>query len=856
VSPPASERGGHARPRGLFAPRPRHTGSDAATGPPVGAPVPADAPAPFGAPVPDGAPGPNDGSLGPNDGHLGPNDSGPGPSSAAPGASGGPPGLNVAAPGPDTTVREPPARPPAPDGGPPAPYGGVPAPDGSAPAPYGGAPGPDGGPPWPRVGVSAPGTHPLLPDNLVPGPAAENGVTPSIPSASSDPFAPPAHSAPSAPGTRRPRGTRAARPAPGGSRPARHVAPSSDRPGRKASPAVRRAKRSRIAAVAIVAIGVLVIGLATGFGSELSAEPTAQSFLLAWQQQQYAAAGALTTAPANTVAASLRGAAAQLDAPQLYLSMKSVVQHGSTANASFMATVDLAQQGRVWTYQGHFSLRRVGRAWKVVWAPSVINPNLGPGERLAVLTTFPDRAAVLDAKGNPLQVKATAYVLGVVPDRLASPAKTAQAFARPTKLQVGQVLGLITAAPPHSFLRLATLDPPTYARLLPSLRKVPGLQARPESQRLFQSKATAVVGAVGSEINQQLRTDGALYAPGTTVGLSGLERKYQRELLGTPTTEVVAMNSAGQQTAVLAGWPGSAGTPVRTTIDSRVQDAALTALDGMPNSGEIVAVRASTGEVLAVAQHQASGSLPPDGALNAKLAPGAAFTIVSAAALVEKKNVSLSTSIPCASSFNVGGQTFASDGTGEQRPFRTAFAEGCGTAFAQLSERLTATEWTQVIREFGIGADWSGLQVPAFSGSVPKAAGQASLAAQTIGQGNVRMSLLSMAMVAATVDAGRWHVPQVLQAPDPPDPGATLDMGVMDTVRGLMRGAVRSGAAQAASQPGPQVYGQVGLVRTGSGWTSWFVGYRNDIAIAAIETGKTPELSAAALAGAFFAAAR
>ena len=68
------------------------------------------------------------------------------------------------------------------------------------------------------------------------------------------------------------------------------------------------------------------------------------------------------------------------------------------------------------------------------------------------------------------------------------------------------------------------------------------------------------------------------------------------------------------------------------------------------------------------------------------------------------------------------------------------------------------------------------------------------------------------------------------------------------------RGAVRSGAAQAASQPGPRVYGQVGLLHTGSGWTSWFVGYRGDIAIAAIETGKTPELSAAALAGAFFAA--
>ena len=228
---------------------------------------------------------------------------------------------------------------------------------------------------------------------------------------------------------------------------------------------------------------------------------------------------------------------------------------------------------------------------------------------------------------------------------------------------------------------------------------------------------------MGSEINERLRADGALYAPGTTVGLSGLEQKYQRQLLGTPTTEVIAVNSAGQQTGVLAQWPGTTGTPVRTTIDSAAQDAALTALEGVSSSGEIVAVRASTGEVLAVAQHQASGALPADGALNAKLTPGTAFTIVSAAALVKYGACRASTSIPCASSFNVGGQTFTSEGTGEPKPFSTAFAEGCGTAFAQLSERLTASQWTQVVREFGIGSDWSQLQVPAFSGSVPSRRG-------------------------------------------------------------------------------------------------------------------------------------
>jgi len=114
-----------------------------------------------------------------------------------------------------------------------------------------------------------------------------------------------------------------------------------------------------------------------------------------------------------------------------------------------------------------------------------------------------------------------------------------------------------------------------------------------------------------------------------------------------------------------------------------------------------------------------------------------------------------------------------------------------------------------------------------------------------------------MAMVAATVDAGRWHVTQVLQASDPPSAGAVLDTGIINTVRGLMRGAVGSRRRpRRPAVPGPQVYGKVGMVHTGSGWMSWFVGYRGDIAIAAIETGKTPQLSAAALAGAFFSAAR
>jgi len=628
------------------------------------------------------------------------------------------------------------------------------------------------------------------------------------------------------------------------------------KPGRRSSPASRQSRRSRIAVIAIVAIGVLVIGLSTGFGSEPSAEPAVQAFLLDWQYQHYAAAGALATAPPGTVAASLAGAFAQVDATQLFLTMNSVTQHGGTAEASFTASVDLAETGRVWTYQGHFALRRVAGNWKVEWAPSVVNPNLSQGERLAVVTRFPSRAPVLDSQGRPLEVPSLVYVLGVWPDRLTDTDDTAQGFAGVTGLDAAQVLGQINAAPPRDFLTLASLDPTTYAQLRSRLRDVPGLVIRPESERLFQAEATGLVGHVGSEVDQVLRDDGAYYVPGTTVGLSGLERYYQHELLGMPTMEVVTVNAAGAVGSVLARWPGVSGTPVRTTIDSSVQGAALAALASVPNSGEIVAVQASTGRVLAVAQRQASGPLPAGGALDAKLAPGTAFTIVSAAALLGTKVTTVSTPISCENSFTVGGQTFTSDGTGAQKPFRDDFAQDCGTAFAGLSERLSFAQLAQVAKEFGIGSDWSGLPVPAFSGSLSPSANDAVLAADMIGQGNVQVSLLSMAMVAAVVDHGSWRAPQVLA--DPGDPagnvGPALDPDELSALRSLMRSAVRSGAAHAASLPGPQVYGQVGLVHTRSGWMSWFVGFRGNVAFAVMESGRTPRLSAAALASAFLSA--
>jgi cell division protein FtsI/penicillin-binding protein 2 len=605
----------------------------------------------------------------------------------------------------------------------------------------------------------------------------------------------------------------------------------------------------------VVVTGLLCIGFATDFGGAASPEPTVQAFLLDWQLGKYAQAAALTTGNDGQVVSQLTAAYTDLDATSTFLALRSVTQHADTAVATFKVTVDLAQTGQQWSYIGRFSLAVRNGQWLIDWAPSVINPSLGPGDRLAVLTSYSPRAPVEDSAGQPLLTSSIDYHVGVYPGRLSNMARTAAEFSQITGLSEQQVLGHIRAAPPRQFLSLLTLDPasPQFQEIWSRLSKVPGLSSQRKTERLFGSAAPEIVGTIGTEDSSALRAEGAAYQPGQTMGLSGLEQTYQDSLAGTPSTSIVVVNAAGQTVATLSTVAGQAGTPVRTTIDSHAQAAAAAALAAQHNSGEIVAVDSSTGEIRALASHQAgSVPLPPDGPLAAKLQPGMAFSIVSAAALLGIGGVSTSQPLPCQSVADVGGQTFTyQPGPTASTTFAADFADGCGTAFATMSEKLTAGQLSTVERSFGIGTQWN-LRVPAFSGSAAAVTGQAGVAAQATGTGGVLMSPLGMAMVAAEVDAGTGRTP-VLVAADPPSTWqAPLSTSKLGELRQLMRQAVHSGSARGADVRGEPVYGQSGVVQTGAhAYLSWFVGYRGSMAVAVVETGATQAQAAAALAGAF-----
>jgi cell division protein FtsI/penicillin-binding protein 2 len=609
-------------------------------------------------------------------------------------------------------------------------------------------------------------------------------------------------------------------------------------------------------AVALVVLGGLIgIGFTTDFDTETSAEPVVQQFLIDWQQGYYTDAARLTNGDQADVSRQLNAAYRNLDATAMFMSMGSVKSHGNTAEASFNATVDLAGGSHQWNYEGHFSLVSAGGRWLINWAPSVIEPSMKPGDRLAVTTQFQPRAQVTDITGAPLIHLSTVYHVGVYPGKLASVRKTATGFATVTGLNQQQVLGRISSAPPHDFLSLLTLDPASFARLWPKLSHVRGVTEQRGDARLSGSDLDEAVGSVGTEDSSVLRDAGAAYQPGATVGLTGLEAAYQDTLAGTPRTSVIIVNAAGAKVATLRRFQGEAGKPVRTTIKGSVQAAASAALAAIPSSGEIVAVNSATGDILALASHNdADTPLPPGGLLNSRIQPGIAFTIVSAAALL-RGGLPVSSPLPCQDVANVGGQTFTyAPGQSTSATFASDFAAGCATAFATASLRLTPADLAAAEKAFGLGDDWD-LRVQAFSGRAATAAGEAGLAAQAIGASGVQVSPLAMAMIAAEVDSGVGHTP-VLLADDPPATWhASLSVDQLNALRGLMHKAVQSGPAHAANLSGTPVHGQAGVVQTGPGaWLSWFVGYRGGMAFAILQTGHTRAQAAASLGAAFLSA--
>jgi hypothetical protein len=598
----------------------------------------------------------------------------------------------------------------------------------------------------------------------------------------------------------------------------------------------------------VVAVAAVVVGtsLLSACGNRPpTPQATAAMFVASWNQNDWAAMSQLIDRPPPDLATAGPAITAGLRAAGATHQLGVVTSKGSTATAAVASRYVLPAGIGAWTANTSLNLTKRSGRWLVQWSPSAVDPALRSGGRLALAVTWASRAPILGQGGASLTAEGAMVTVGIdgsrVKDRTALAATLTAAGA--TAAEVQSAFTAATAHPTY-FEPVFTMTAARFAQLggkNSALYRIAGTDFRHTTARTVVTPGLGahVVGAVGPVTAEELQRLGPAYTAGSTVGQTGLEAVYQTQLAGHPGGTISVVDAAGKAGTPVAVFPPKPGTAVRTSIDPAVQVAAEAALAPVAKYAALVAVRASTGQVLAAVSVPEAYQF--DQALVGEFPPGSTFKVVTAASLIEK-GLSPSSPATCPPSATVDGEQFHNaEGDAPISTMQGAFAESCNTAFINLATaHLQLDSLPAVAAAFGLGTV-PHMGLPAFGGSVPTPRDQAGLAQTAIGQAKVVVSPLDMAMVAAAVDTGVVRAPRLVAgAPDDSAPGRPLPAAVTADLKQMMAQVVTSGTAAGTGLPAG-TYAKTGTAEYGTGTPqptdAWLIGYRGDIAFAMVLQG-------------------
>ncbi len=248
--------------------------------------------------------------------------------------------------------------------------------------------------------------------------------------------------------------------------------------------------------------------------------------------------------------------------------------------------------------------------------------------------------------------------------------------------------------------------------------------------------AAAVLGYVGEVSQETIAASHGRYRPGDLVGKTGIEREYNSILEGRDGMRRVVVNSRGEEVGMLKQIDAVPGRNLRLTLDLDLQVAAEMALGD--HSGAIVALDPRTGEVLAMVSHPGfdpndfAGRLDPktwqklttdpqhpllNKAIQAHLAPGSVFKIITGAAALETGAITPSFTVYCPGYVNFYGHTYHDwiwwekrQGHGEVNLHR-AIVISCDVYFYTLGKMLGIDKIAYYAKKLGLGSK-TGIDLP------------------------------------------------------------------------------------------------------------------------------------------------
>jgi peptidoglycan glycosyltransferase len=382
----------------------------------------------------------------------------------------------------------------------------------------------------------------------------------------------------------------------------------------------------------------------------------------------------------------------------------------------------------------------------------------------------------------------------------------------------------------------------TYVQVI----KADGLRADPRNQRVLldeYSRQRGQISAGGQVLASSTATDDrigylrgyptspAAYAPVTgfyslQYASSGIERAEDPVLNGSD------QRLFGRRLFDLVAGRDPRGGNVALTLVPAVQQAAYDAMTKAGYTGAVVAIRPSTGEIMAMvstpsydpnplASHDAAtrtaawdaltgnpGSPLTNRAVSETYPPGSTFKVVVTAAALASGNTTPNTQLTASPRITLPGTSTTLEnyngstcGAGTTASLTEAFARSCNTAFAELGISTGAGAIRSQARALGISPGTPDIPLAVADSALGDIPDDAALGQSSIGQRDVRLTPLENAVIAATVANGGVRMQPFLvsqlQGPDlstldttkPQALGQAIAPDVNSTLTQLMIGA-------------------------------------------------------------------
>jgi peptidoglycan glycosyltransferase len=341
-------------------------------------------------------------------------------------------------------------------------------------------------------------------------------------------------------------------------------------------------------------------------------------------------------------------------------------------------------------------------------------------------------------------------------------------------------------------------------------------------------------------------------------GRSGLEDYYNDPLTGRRTELIGAIDS-------LLG-PQKVGDDLRTTLDSKAQEVATRGLDGRQEKGAVVAIELQTGAVRVLA---AKPSFDPEGddcgatinlATQGLFPPGSTMKTVTATAALDSGKYQPDSRVSGKNGKEISGaplNNFGNEDFGDI-DLTTALTNSVNTVWAEVAEKVGKQTMAEYMKRFGFFSDPpmdypdrqmvpSGV-VKGRGALVSPTSDRVDIGRVGIGQGDLQVTPLQMAMVAQTIGNGGLRMePRLVEKVLDPD-GRTVDEPLPEEAErvmsedtatklgDMMAKVVEEGTGTAAALEGVRVAGKTGTAELNLQGLNdtWFIGFTDKVAVAVV----------------------